>query len=543
MIQSSIAPSPGEEARPISTLVTAPVLGSHPAGWEKANARRLRLLAVAFVAIGLLWRWTRYFLAFPVWGDEAMLLVNYLTRDFADLFGPIDNCQIAPLLYHAAVLASFRAFGGGELALRLPSFLACVGSMLLFWRLARLTLPPLGRTVAVGIFAVSVWPATMGALVKPYAFDLFAGVALLVVAVTWLRRPARLGPLAILAAIVPFALWASYPAVFVAGGIGVALLPVVWRERRAWALFVAYAVLLVAAFGSHVLLVARPHLASQAGGTSTDVGMAVYWKDAFPPFTGPLAFVRWFVLAHTGQMAAYPLGSAAGGSALTVLLGLIGVVALWRGSQRALVILVFAVFGLWFAASCLHKYPYGASGRLSQHVAPFYCLLAGLGVAVLVERWSSPARRWGATLVIAGLLVAIGLGGTVRDVLRPYRHVVDVGKRTVVDALAARSGDDPILVLQAANGVEPVFAWQLGRRGVRWADAIDWPEVGRTRSSLWIISCASVQEEQATIEARLSSSGERWRCVERMPTEFRPERDDEPVESCRVYHFVRVEGP
>jgi hypothetical protein len=271
--------------------------------------------------------------------------------------------------------------------------------------------------------------------------------------------------------------------------------------------------------------------------------MAVYWKDAFPPFTGPLAFIRWFVLAHTGQMAAYPLGSADGGSALTVLLGLIGVVALWRGSQRAFVLLVFAVFGLWFVAACLHRYPYGASGRLSQHVAPFYCLLAGLGAAVLVERWSSPARRWGATLVIAGLLAAIGLGGTVRDVLRPYRHAVDVGKRSVVDALAARSGDDPILVLQAANGVEPVFAWHLGRRGVRWADEIDWPEVGRTRSSFWIISCAYVQEEQATIEDRLSSSGERWRCVERMPTEFRPERGDEPVESCRVYHFVRVVGP
>ena len=530
------------------TLVTAPVLGSHPAGWEKANAKRLRLLAVAFVAVGLVWRCTRYLLAFPFWGDEGMLLVNYLTRDFADLFGPLDNCQIAPFLYHAAALASFRAFGGGELALRLPSFLACVGSMLLFWRLARLTLPPLGRTIAVGIFAVSIWPATMGSLVKPYAFDLFASLALLVVAVTWLRRPARLGPLALLGAIVPVALWASYPAVFVAGGIGVALLPVLWRERKAgaWALFLAYGMLLVSAFVSHYLLVARPHLASHVGGTTTDVGMAVYWKAAFPPLTDPLAFVRWFVLAHTGQMAAYPLGSANGGSGLTVLLGFVGVVALWRGSQRTFVAMVFAVFGLWFVASCLHKYPYGASCRLSQHVAPFYCLLAGLGGAVLLKRWWSPTRRWGATLAVAGLLGAIGIGGAIRDTLHPYRHPVDVGKRSVVEDLAARSGDDAILVLQPANGIDAVFAWQLGRRGerVQWADAIDWAEVGRTRSSLWVISCVVVPEEQATIATRLASSGESWRCVERTPTVLVPERNDEPVESCRVYHFVcGVGGP
>ena len=528
----------------MSTLVLLP--GSPDAGWEKANAKRLRLLALAFVAVGLLWRCTRYFLAFPVWGDEAMLLVNYLTRDFGDLFGPIDNCQIAPFLFHAAALASFRVFGTGELALRLPSFLACLGSMLLFWRLARLTLPPLGRTIAIGIFAVSVWPATMGSLVKPYAFDLFASLALLVAAASWLRRPARLGPLSVLAAIVPVALWASYPAVFVAGGIGVALLPVVWRERKAsaWALFIAYGVLLVAAFGSHYVLVARPHLASQVGSANTDVGMAVYWKEGFPPLTQPIAFVRWFVLAHTGQMAAYPLGSARGGSALTVLLGLIGVVALWRGSQRTFVAMVFAVFGLWFVAACLHKYPYGASCRLAQHVAPFYCLLAGLGVAVLVERWSSAPRRWRSTLVIAGLLGAVGIGGTVCDFVRPYRNRVDVGKRAVVDDLAARSGDDPILVLQPRNAIDAVFAWQLGKRGGRvlWADAIDWPDVGRTRSSLWIISCAAMPEEQATVVARLASSGETWRCVESTPTEFGPERSDEPVESCRVYHFVRRYG-
>ena len=96
----------------MSTLAPLPVPGTspaaHPAGWEKANAKKLRLLALAFVAVGLLWRCSRYFLAFPIWGDEAMLLVNYLTRDFGDLFGPIDNCQIAPFLYHVAALASLK---------------------------------------------------------------------------------------------------------------------------------------------------------------------------------------------------------------------------------------------------------------------------------------------------------------------------------------------------------------------------------------------------------------------------------------------------
>ena len=172
----------------------------------------------------------------------------------------------------------------------------------------------------------------MGSLAKPYAFDLFVSLALLVTAVSWLRYPPRLSPLVILTVAAPVAVWASYPSVFVAGGIGLALLPVVWRERKptVGALFVTYGLLLVGSFAAHYLLVSVPHMASAVGNTNTAEEMHNYWKDGFPPSADPIAFVRWFVLAHTGQMAAYPLGATGGGSSLTVLIGMIGTVAMWR---------------------------------------------------------------------------------------------------------------------------------------------------------------------------------------------------------------------
>ncbi len=186
--------------------------------WERDHAGRLRWLALALVCVGVAWRCTRYFLAFPIWGDEAFLLTNYLTRGYADLLGPIDNCQIAPLLFHAAELTCFTWLGSGELAVRLPAFLASLGSLALFWRLARLTLPPLGHALAVGILAVSIWPVSMGALAKPYAFDLFFSLALLLPAVTWLRQPQRRLTLLTLALVAPLAMVGSYPAAFVGGG-------------------------------------------------------------------------------------------------------------------------------------------------------------------------------------------------------------------------------------------------------------------------------------------------------------------------------------
>src|SRR5207237_350733 len=83
--------------------------------------------------------------------------------------------------------------------------------------------------LGVGFLAVARWPVTMGAVVKPYSFDLFFALVLILPAVHWLRRPERTGWLALLAALVPIALMGSYPAVFVAGAVSVALLPTVWQ--------------------------------------------------------------------------------------------------------------------------------------------------------------------------------------------------------------------------------------------------------------------------------------------------------------------------
>src|SRR5262249_50883605 len=52
--------------------------------WEKDNARLLRRLTLALVAVGFAWRFIHYLLRFPVWGDEAMLLVNYFTKGYLD---------------------------------------------------------------------------------------------------------------------------------------------------------------------------------------------------------------------------------------------------------------------------------------------------------------------------------------------------------------------------------------------------------------------------------------------------------------------------
>src|SRR5947209_6054479 len=113
------------------------------AGWESRHARLIGQATLLLVAFGVFWRVARYLMAMPVWGDEAMLLVNYQTRDYADVFGPIEYCQIAPLLFHWAEIAALHLFGPSEWAVRLPSLVASLTGLGLFWLLARMTLSPL----------------------------------------------------------------------------------------------------------------------------------------------------------------------------------------------------------------------------------------------------------------------------------------------------------------------------------------------------------------------------------------------------------------
>ena len=109
---------------------------------QKRPCCTLRNLALGLVFIGLLWRVVRYLLQFPIWGDEAMLSTNFVWLDYGQLLHRLENVQIAPLLFLWGEKTALFHLGPGMLSMRLVPFLAGVGSLFLYWRLARLMLGP-----------------------------------------------------------------------------------------------------------------------------------------------------------------------------------------------------------------------------------------------------------------------------------------------------------------------------------------------------------------------------------------------------------------
>src|SRR6266852_7392220 len=114
--------------------------------------------ATTLVALGVLWRTVRYLCQFPIWGDEAFVCLNFLDRGYRELIEPLRFDQVAPLLFLWGEATIYRLLGSTELALRLLPFLAGLGSLVLFWRLAWSALPSRAALLATGILAIAYYP-------------------------------------------------------------------------------------------------------------------------------------------------------------------------------------------------------------------------------------------------------------------------------------------------------------------------------------------------------------------------------------------------
>ncbi len=372
----------------------------------------------AFLALGVFLRVTRYLLNFPLWHDEAFVAVNFIDKSYWDMLGRLDYHQVCPLLFLWIELTVVKLLGFSEWSLRLFPTLCSLGSLFLFRHVANRLLDGWPKLLALAIFAVAFFPIRHGGEVKPYASDLFVALGLLAIAIEWQRSPEKSRWLWVLAAIVPIALMLSHPSVFVAGGIGLAILPMVWRSRG-WRVRGAYT-----GFGLLLTTTFFGLLFCYTGTPQSDElrrhYLMNYWADSFPPLSGPFAFVLWFLRMHSGNMLAYPLGGENGASSLTLICVVLGSLVIWKQRRTTLLLMLLLPFGLGLIAAALGRYPYGGEARIMQYLAPSICLLTGLGAAALLSRIGELERRRRVSYLTLMVLALIGLGQFSKAIVAPY---------------------------------------------------------------------------------------------------------------------------
>jgi len=382
--------------------------------------------------LGLAARLLRYALGFPLWEDECFLSYN-LDRGWGGLMQPLWCHQTAPLLLLWAQYLLTRWLGFSELSLRLLPFLASLAGLLVFAHMARRLLKGTALVLAVGFLAVAYPGIRYAAEAKQYGTDLFVAAGLLALAVEWWRRPDKTRYLWILAALAPLAVGLSYPAVFVAGGVAAFIFLMLFASGQtagdarpgrwqAWAAWSAFVVGVGGGFGLFYFLSG----AAQSRGELAY--MQQFWHDAFPPSPAhPLELLKWLVVTHASELLAFPAGSERGGSSLTLIFCLVGLAVAIKRRSGAILALSLAPAALQLAAAAMHRYPYGGAVKFSMQLAPFICILAGLGAARLLALLANrPVHLRRATAIALVALSAVAVGSMARDVLNPYKTLSDL---------------------------------------------------------------------------------------------------------------------
>jgi len=415
-----------------------------------------------FVGLGIAVRLVRYFVNYPIWHDEAFLAVNFWDRSYIDLLRPLDYGQVAPWLFLAIERTAVTWLGYSEPALRLVPTICSVLCLPLLRHVAGRLLGGTAQLLAVAVLAVSFYPIRHGAEIKPYASDLLAALILLALAVEWMRAPQSSRWWWALTASVPILVALSYPAVFVAGGLSLALAPAAMRskQRPVRLGFMVYNLVLVASF----LTVYFACAVFQAEAMRAEYRNGC-WADAFPPLDRPWAVPLWLLDVHTGSMMTYPVGDRHGGSSLTLLCVLAGCLALHRRRQKTTLAVLVAPFSLGLIAAFLGRYPYGGAPRVMLYTAPSICLLMGLG---LTEFLSRIRRLDGQPRALLGILVGLALLGgglMVRDLVKPYRVAADLRTRDFARWFwTERAGSGELACLKSDMGLS--FRPGLWRSGM-----------------------------------------------------------------------------
>src|SRR5262245_12984549 len=495
-------------------IETTPETKSNPPRTPLSGARWVGVALVATISVGVVWRLVRYFAGFPIWGDEAMLLLNVLERDYHGLTQHLRFAQVSPLFFLWLEKTALLVFGASEWSVHLFPFVAGLAALGLFWHVCRTSFSPLVAGLAVAILAVSYYPVRHGAEVKPYSFDLMFSVVFLWLTLGQLRESQSLRWLIALVVVAPIAIFSSYPSAFIGGAVSLVLLPSMWRatwtQRILW---IAFNAALCGSFVVHFAFVGKEG-ADPAEVERIREFLHNYWKDAFPP-DAILDWPLWLVKVLTGNMLAYPIGAHNGGSTLTFLLAVVGGVAIWRSGARSLLALCMIPFGLNLVAAMLHKYPFGGSARITLHLAPFICIMMAHGIAHSLDWIRTQSWRERCKLGIFAFLLICGTIGVLRDLVKPYKTIHDRDVRQLVHDLRSKvSTNEPVLLCHARDeDVIAEFTWYMRTQSWQLDFLASAPLEAGTQSA-WLILCRNSEPSVAEVLSHLGNRAADWKADE-----------------------------
>ena len=407
------------------------------------------------IAWGILLRLTEYVSNRSLWLDESRLALNIVSRSFSQLLRPLDYGQGAPVGFLMLEKAAVRVLGSGEYGLRFFPLLCGVISLLLFYRLARLSISPKAVPIALGLFALSGPLIYYSSEAKQYSSDVAVAVLLLCAAIYYESCRAGRSAVATFGLLSAASIWFSHPSAFVSAGVAMSLTLFCLAGRR-WSRLVSVSIVFLLWALSFVAcyVVSLRQL-------SNDNTLLNYWSFGFVP--SPLlslVAVKWFIDTFFGIFR-NPAGLEFPG--LAALTFLIGCSSMFSTKAEKSFILMSPVFPTLIAAG-LHKYPF--NGRLLLFIVPTLLLFIAEGAQQIWSKTKDEAAIIGACLI--GLLFLHPLLFSTYHLIKPsagelppgIAHTREEIKPVIKYVENHRNEGDVLYVYSAA---EPAFRYYAPR--------------------------------------------------------------------------------
>jgi hypothetical protein len=363
---------------------------------------------MVLILFGVVLRIRQYLTGRSLWLDEAMLALNILQRNFADLFKPLGLNQAAPIGFLLVEKTASLLFGKNEYSLRLFPLVLGISSLWTFYLLLKCVTRGAGLLTALALFALNPRLIYYSSELKQYIVDVALTIGLLLLAYRLFDSDVQKRDFAWMVAAGFIALWFSHSAVFVLAGIGLSL-AIVYLRRHDYSHL------------RHLLLVGVVWIATIVilyflvlGSLQQSSFMREYWQGGFVPFP-PWVDIGWVLNSiQTNIETQFGISSA---EYLVFGLMLVGWGALWRYHKGYAATLGFIPL-LAAIASMFHLYPF--VGRMILFLLPIGFLLLGKAVEVVLQGMrSQPVVGVIAGLILSAYLILAPLLTSIEYFVKP----------------------------------------------------------------------------------------------------------------------------
>ncbi|MEW6083407.1 MAG: glycosyltransferase family 39 protein [Chloroflexota bacterium] len=431
-----------------------------------------RIIVGSLLIFGAVLRLRQYLSGRSLWADEAMLALNIVNRNFAELFKPLEYDQGAPLGFLFVEKLFNAIFGRHELVLRFFPLLAGLVSLWLFYLLLMSLRGGDSRRsnlLALALFAFNPQLVYYSSESKQYILDADVALGLLLLAIPIFQNQSNRKNFLLLAITGILALWFSHPALFVLAGTGVALAIQFLRTREYKNLWGTLGIGLLWLANLTILYFINLR------NLSRNDYLAEYWSAGFLPLP-PWSDLGWIheLIAYQFDIRFAPL--------LVLVLILTGWFVLFREERNLAVAFALATF-FAFLASAMRLYP--VNGRLSLFLIPLGILLLGKTIEFLQKTFShNRVASIGIVTLLSGYLLVNPLVTSLQNFVSPkyYEHI-----RPTMQVLADSWKDGDALFVTA--WAEPAFTYYAPFYGLEDVEVVsseieDYPDGERLKSRI-----------------------------------------------------------